>query len=92
MHRCLIIEDILNVVFEFAEYFPRLPRVGTVANRELSQEYQVDLRTLFYLALTCKTFQNPALDRLWRKQWGLENLVALLPKGQKVLNFVVATP
>ncbi|KAF7794024.1 hypothetical protein EIP86_005152 [Pleurotus ostreatoroseus] len=82
MHHCLTIEEILRIVFVFAEYFPRVPRAGRSANRELSREYQIDLRTLFYLALTCKRFQSLALDRLWRKQWGLENLIALLPKGQ----------
>ncbi|KAH9919410.1 uncharacterized protein B0H18DRAFT_636572 [Fomitopsis serialis] len=36
--------------------------------------------TLLALALTCRTFQEPALDMLWASQYGLGHLVQCLPE------------
>ena len=37
------------------------------------------LRDVLSLALTCKAFLEPALDRLWRRQTTLFNLIKTLP-------------
>ncbi|KAF7794016.1 hypothetical protein EIP86_005144 [Pleurotus ostreatoroseus] len=92
MHQCLTIEEVLRIIIEFAADVDPFGDPNQLAERKLSRGYQTDLRTLLYIALTCKTFHNPALDRLWRQQWGLENLVALLPKSQTVLILIVDSP
>lgn len=79
MHRCLTIEEILRVIIEhagIADYNYKLLTNPKTAGNVLHIDYQCLLR----LALTCKTFKEPALDELWRRQWGLGNLLKLLPE------------
>ena len=92
MHRCLTIEEILRVIFEFAAQVDPLADASQLTSHNFTKGYQAHLEILLSIALTCKTFENPALDRLWRRQWGLENLVALLPKDQTVLDPVIGSP
>lgn len=66
MHPCLAVEDILNTIFDHAD-----PEDCNVEKR---------ISTFHSLALTCKAFLDPALDRVWRTQWGIENLIRVLPK------------
>ncbi|KAI0944045.1 hypothetical protein AcV7_001973 [Taiwanofungus camphoratus] len=66
MHNCLKISEILTVIIEHAYSDPdSRPVIAT--------------RTLVALALTCKTFLEPALDRLWHEQQTLVPLVKTLP-------------
>lgn len=78
MHHCLTIEEILSAIIAYAGY---------AENRgvKLSSRYETDFDTLRSLAVTCKMFGAPALDRLWYTQWGLENLAALLPVDHMVI-------
>ncbi|KAI0657786.1 hypothetical protein C8Q70DRAFT_1046079 [Cubamyces menziesii] len=41
----------------------------------------LSLRTVLALALTCRTFLEPALDQLWRRQLTLFNLAKTLPEN-----------
>ncbi|KAJ7776188.1 hypothetical protein B0H16DRAFT_1712566 [Mycena metata] len=67
MHRCLRIQDVVEVIFSYLE--PRLPSPGVIPQtwEELAR-----------LARTCKDFHNPALDCLWRSAT-LGNLLRCLP-------------
>ncbi|KAJ3544150.1 hypothetical protein NM688_g5772 [Phlebia brevispora] len=85
MHRCLSIEEILRIIFahvrsnglEWAEVTRRLRQGRPLTLEGLSR---LEFRTVLSLALTCRTFKEPALDLLWKEQWGLRNLIALLPR------------
>ena len=68
MHACLYVEDILNLIFD---HFVVLNSIGAILGDHVA--------TLHALALCCKAFVDPALDHLWRIQWGIENLIRVLP-------------
>lgn len=77
MHRCLRVVDILYYILEFVVL-------------ELWDEddlwkgynsYWVGNPTLAALARTCRTFQDPALNVLWRNQLTLGPLIKTLPKS-----------
>jgi hypothetical protein len=74
MHRTLDIPEILD--FIFAELQPQSDL------RSLSREKRKKApsrRDFAALARTCKRFQGPALDFLWRTQATLANLLKCLP-------------
>lgn len=51
MHHCLQITEILLKIFQYV-------------HSDVVADWQPD-PNLYHLALTCKTFQEPALDELW---------------------------
>ncbi|KAJ7147785.1 hypothetical protein C8R43DRAFT_1195012 [Mycena crocata] len=63
MHQCLQCNDIIWMIFECTEDNYLHPRIKTLAS----------------LARTCRRFQGPALDQLWRTQDGLIPLLRCLP-------------
>jgi hypothetical protein len=65
MHQCLSIAEIFANICEYVNQ-PALDHVWVC-------------RTLFALALTCKSFLEPSLDVLWRSQDSLAYLVKTLP-------------
>ncbi|KAJ7025179.1 hypothetical protein C8F04DRAFT_1269536 [Mycena alexandri] len=78
MHRCLRIQDVVEVVFGYLE--PQFPRAGVIPQtwKELAR-----------LGRTCKDFHNPALDCLWRSAT-LGNLLRCLPPDLCVVDEVSA--
>lgn len=64
MHRCLLVTELLNIIFECHAI-----RGATGSS------------TLLSLATTCRAFQQPALDILWRDMCNsLAPLIKCLPK------------
>lgn len=61
MHQCLCIEEIVRVVFAFIDEHEYHPARWIYVREEPSW------RTLSVLSRTCRAFQNPALDLLWRE-------------------------
>ena len=64
MHRCLAIDDIYFVILHHLR-----------EDEDVSDE---EAATLAALARTCKTFQEPALDRLWCSMRALEPFMKCL--------------
>jgi hypothetical protein len=68
MHRCFLIPEIVQLVCDSDEF------------AEDGFEVQAETRrTLTALALTCRLFHEPALDRLWRHLGSLGPLVKCMP-------------
>ena len=68
MHPALCIDEVLQLIFDFC---------GDISDPEPKWTYA-------QLARCCKTWTDPALDRLWRRMGGLKPLLALLPKSDEV--------
>ncbi|KAI0076369.1 hypothetical protein K474DRAFT_1663028 [Panus rudis PR-1116 ss-1] len=70
MHRCIQVDEILRVIIHFVS--PSIPRtVGQLEARN---------KSFLSLALTCRTFRDPAIDALWETQYGIWNLVKHFPE------------
>ncbi|KAM5536613.1 hypothetical protein V8D89_009708 [Ganoderma adspersum] len=67
MHSALCIDEVLQLIFDFC---------GDFSDPEPKWTYG-------QLARCCKTWTDPALDRLWRRMGGLKPLLALLPKSDE---------
>ncbi|KAI0730738.1 hypothetical protein C8Q76DRAFT_613165 [Earliella scabrosa] len=67
MHAALLIDEILQLVFDFCADLPKTKPGWTFAQ----------------LARCCKAWKDPALDRLWARLDGMEPLLALLPKNSE---------
>ncbi|KAL0960463.1 hypothetical protein HGRIS_005506 [Hohenbuehelia grisea] len=79
MHRCLLVEDILNIIFDYISPVHPLSLFST--NPHLwPQPEQQDLSSLANIALTCRALSEPALDRLWSELYGLCPLLRLFPE------------
>ncbi|PIL24674.1 hypothetical protein GSI_12558 [Ganoderma sinense ZZ0214-1] len=74
MHPALCIDEVLQLIFDFC---------GDLRDSEPKWTYG-------QLARCCKTWTDPALDRLWRRMGGLKPLLALLPKSDECI--AEATP
>ncbi|KAI1791815.1 hypothetical protein LXA43DRAFT_1009281 [Ganoderma leucocontextum] len=74
MHPTLCIDEVLQLIFDFS---------GDVSDPEPKWTYA-------QLARCCKTWTDPALDRLWRRMSGPKPLLALLPKSDEFT--MAATP
>ena len=78
MHRCLTVDEILRHIVIYASQLhadDSSPLIG--------KEWRPDCtgtETVLSFALVCKTFEQPALDRLWQRQMGFGNLIRLLPR------------
>ncbi|KAJ7721275.1 hypothetical protein B0H16DRAFT_1602866 [Mycena metata] len=73
MHRCLEIQEVLQIIFENlyhdqSHYFPHLPPTPPT-----------DRSSLARTARTCRGFSDIALDILWREQSSLLHLLKCLP-------------
>ncbi|KAJ7479586.1 hypothetical protein FB451DRAFT_1365354 [Mycena latifolia] len=66
MHRCLDIIELVVLVEIICSYLFLLPRGE---------------KALVALARTCKKLQGPALNRLWRNQNTLRNILSCMPPG-----------
>ncbi|KAK7036162.1 hypothetical protein R3P38DRAFT_2698351 [Favolaschia claudopus] len=64
MHPCLSIPEILQHIFQ---------------DVDTDNGFRRDLPSLAALARTCRDFNDPALDLLWRTQYGLENVLRCMP-------------
>ncbi|KAG2033953.1 hypothetical protein BDR03DRAFT_1013829 [Suillus americanus] len=64
MHFCLLPPEILLQIFSTCEFYQLICSHATLAS----------------LARTCRTFQEPALDILWKNINGFEPLIACLPE------------
>ncbi len=73
MHAALLIDEILQLVFNFCADLPKIELKWTFAQ----------------LARCCKAWKDPALDRLWARMMGVEPLLALLPKGHELVSLEV---
>lgn len=71
MDRCLVIEDILSIIFENLQY-------GSLDGQALGGP-QGDTASLAALTLTCRAFHWPAIRVLWHVQNTLDNLMKTLP-------------
>jgi len=67
VHRCLLIPEILGLVCEVL----REDQTTGPPNEQLA--------TLAALARTCRAFEGPALDFLWREVSGLRLLLCVMP-------------
>ncbi|KAJ6551945.1 hypothetical protein B0H19DRAFT_1264557 [Mycena capillaripes] len=65
MHRALELLDIVEIICE------------QVADQPIFSRYR---RELAYLATTCKSFLNPALNALWREQETICNVLKCMPE------------
>ncbi|KAG1743549.1 hypothetical protein EDD22DRAFT_920136 [Suillus occidentalis] len=72
MHACLQISEILQVIFA------NLTEVKT------SSSVRPSYTTLYHLALTCRTFREPALDALWAYIQMPDVLISRLPQNVRV--------
>ncbi|KAG1761254.1 hypothetical protein EDD22DRAFT_897640 [Suillus occidentalis] len=72
MHACLQISEILQVIFA------NLTEVNT------SNSVRPSYTTLYHLALTCRTFREPALDALWAYIQMPDVLISRLPQNVRV--------
>ncbi len=73
MHAALLIDEILQLVFDFCADLPKTEPKWTFAQ----------------LARCCRAWKDPAFDRLWARLTGVEPLLALLPKGHEPVSLVV---
>ena len=69
MHRCLQIQELLSIVFEYVH-----------VPRKALEDDPLSASSLARLARTCKAFQDPALDILWHSQDSLAPLLKCLPR------------
>ncbi|KAJ7060548.1 hypothetical protein C8F01DRAFT_1370137 [Mycena amicta] len=86
MHRALAILEIVHAIVEHVDdHAGAHPAGDSDAESDCESEDSdfasetADSETLLALATTCKTFQDPALDALWREQTTLDNLVKCFP-------------
>ncbi|KAF7369251.1 F-box domain-containing protein [Mycena venus] len=78
MHRSFRIPEILDLIFvQLQNRHPDLHYFGPESRDQLNQS--LGRRDFAALARTCKSFQGPALDFLWREQETLTNLLKTLP-------------
>ncbi|KAJ7165531.1 hypothetical protein C8R43DRAFT_1122244 [Mycena crocata] len=73
MHRAWNISELVNTILE-GTIHPISPPPP-----EFSREHESHLAPLAVLARTCRMFQDPALDLLWRSQKSLYPLLSCLP-------------
>ncbi|KIJ57821.1 hypothetical protein HYDPIDRAFT_34763 [Hydnomerulius pinastri MD-312] len=73
MHHCLTIPEILNQIFE------QLVDVSQLSPAPADPTVAVNWRALARLARCCRTFQDPALDRLYFKIDWFGNFLRCLP-------------
>ena len=69
MHLCLRIHEILSLVI--------LEVAGTPGDEAQDNP---GLASLAAMARTCRTFHDPAMDRLWLYLYNIDHLLALLPE------------
>ncbi|KIK35346.1 hypothetical protein CY34DRAFT_812243 [Suillus luteus UH-Slu-Lm8-n1] len=69
MHACLQIPEILQVIF------------ANLTEVKNSSSVRPSYTTLYHLALTCRTFREPALDALWAYIQVPEVLITCLPQN-----------
>jgi hypothetical protein len=97
MHKVLTQEDVLYLIFSYVADAgfrsnlsiagPQLPRSG--ASTPYVTQYNPghqERRALVRLALTCKAWENTALDALWKEIPTVEPLFALFPIGCLILS------
>ena len=72
MHLCLRVQEIVRNIVESIDGYEN--RLGLLSQDALS--------TVHALAITCKSFQDPALDRLWSCQDSLRPLMQCLPSSK----------
>jgi hypothetical protein len=76
MHNCLTIQELVRLITEFC----------------VDGELETDRHTLLAIASTCRTFEEPALDRLWYKLESLRPLFKCLPQDAWEEKVVAADP
>ncbi|KIK77603.1 hypothetical protein PAXRUDRAFT_834947 [Paxillus rubicundulus Ve08.2h10] len=76
MHRCLLVNEIVCLIFEFIKEWDEYPP----QDGESKWSHTEGKRTLASLARTCRTFKEPALDALWMKLDSLDPLIRVLPR------------
>ena len=76
MHNCLTIQELVGLITEFC----------------VDGELETDRHTLLAIASTCRTFEEPALDRLWYKLESLRPLFKCLPQDAWEEKMVAADP
>lgn len=75
MHRCLEVAEILATVMDYVEVLPHIaPSDGGYTPFTEGKHH------LLQLAVTCRTFSEPALNALWRTQKSLLPLIETLPE------------
>ncbi|KAG1851910.1 hypothetical protein F4604DRAFT_1933846 [Suillus subluteus] len=74
--RCIMIAELRWNIFDLVAP-PNIP-VGTALETWIPLDTK---KTLLALALTCKSFTEPALDLLWRHLGGFEPLIKCLPRS-----------
>lgn len=75
MHRCLYVSEILRNICANVRRFGEVDDSTIVLEGELFEAR----RTLYHLALTCRTMKGPALDILWGDLDSLYPLLCCLP-------------
>ncbi|CCM02996.1 uncharacterized protein FIBRA_05111 [Fibroporia radiculosa] len=80
MHHCLEVDDIFAVVVNYA-YESRLIYDAaegiSVQQSQLARHF--DTGTVLALALTCRSFTDTALNRLWHSSLGIDRVLQTLP-------------
>ncbi|KAJ2993224.1 hypothetical protein NUW54_g7760 [Trametes sanguinea] len=74
MHDCLLLPDIFHRILDFVEL--ELPVDFYASHTQLWWKN----RSLARLARTCRAFQEPSLNVLWKRQYTLGPLVRTLPE------------
>ena len=76
MHRCLLISEILETIFSSGYLSPDVSSSLLTSWTPQYEAYFADRKsTLYALAMTCRTFKEPALDALWSILYSIEPLL-----------------
>ena len=82
MHKCLAVDDVFAIILDYAGGWDDFD-LSTAGLLEVVDDYEFhspfNTGPLYSLALTCQTFKEAALTRLWSRQRCLDNLLKLLP-------------
>ncbi|CCM02985.1 uncharacterized protein FIBRA_05100 [Fibroporia radiculosa] len=79
MHHCLEIDEILAVIVDYAyESRPTYDAAEGISVQR-TQLRGFDKATVLALALTCRSFTDAALNRLWHSQKGIDRVLRTLP-------------
>jgi hypothetical protein len=76
MHKCLTIQELVRLIIDFC----------------IDGELKTDRHTLLAIASTCRTFEEPALNRLWYKLESLQPLFKCLPQDAWERKVLTADP
>ncbi|KAG1789620.1 uncharacterized protein HD556DRAFT_770911 [Suillus plorans] len=86
MHHCLLLTEILEIIFDFVFNSMKVARFRSASTFPdlLPSCYHHDRRSVFCLALTCHAFYDIALDLLYSHLCSIRPLIKSLPHSESV--------